>query len=234
MINFIICDDDEKFIDNIVNIIDKVMMQNDLDYDKHIFTEYNQEFLSLINQKMSFKIYILDIQVKNKTGIEMAKIIRKNDIESMIIFFTAYYNKYLKEIIKSRFMFLDFINKEDDYKKELKIALVSVIKNINKKNIIRFRSQNIIYTINVNDILYITRNKDRKCIIKTDYTEYEVNKNLKDLYNLLDSRFSYSHRACIVNEERIVLHDKKNKIITFDNGDTTSIVSSMFKLKDQI
>ena len=183
---------------------------------------------------MSFKIYILDIQVKNKTGIEMAKIIRKNDIESMIIFFTAYYNKYLKEIIKSRFMFLDFINKEDDYKKELKIALVSVIKNINKKNIIRFRSQNIIYTINVNDILYITRNKDRKCIIKTDYTEYEVNKNLKDLYNLLDSRFSYSHRACIVNEERIVLHDKKNKIITFDNGDTTSIVSSMFKLKDQI
>ena len=75
MINFIICDDDEKFIDNIVNIIDKVMMQNDLDYDKHIFTEYNQEFLSLINQKMSFKIYILDIQVKNKTGIEMAKII---------------------------------------------------------------------------------------------------------------------------------------------------------------
>lgn len=231
MINFIVCDDDKNFINNIIKIIDNTMMKNDLDYTKHIFTEYNQEFLDLIDQKMSFKIYILDIQVKDKTGIEMAKIIRKKDIESMIIFFTAYYNKYLKEIAKSRFMFLDFINKEENYRKELKITLESVIKNINKKNIIRFRSQNIIYTINVNDILYIMRNKDRKCIIKTDYTEYEVNKNLIDLYNLLDSRFSYSHRACIVNKERITSYDKKNKIITFDNGDVTTIVSSRFKLK---
>ena len=103
-------------------------------------------------------------------------------------------------------------------------------KNINKKNIIRFRSQNITYTIGVDDILYIMRNKDRKCIIKTDYTEYEVNKTLIELYNLLDNRFSYSHRACIVNEERISAHDKKNKIITFDNGEITTIVSSRFKL----
>ena len=230
MINFIICDDEKHYVDNIIRVIDNVMMNNDVEYNKYTFNEYNKSFLNLVNQKMAFKIYILDIQVKDKKGTEMAKIIRKKDIDSMIIFLTAYYDKYLQEIIKSRFMFLGFINKEDNYQKELKLNLDTALKNINKKNIIRFRSQNITYTIGVDDILYIMRNKDRKCIIKTDYTEYEVNKTLIELYNLLDNRFSYSHRACIVNEERISEHDKKNKIITFDNGEITTIVSSRFKL----
>lgn len=230
MINFIICDDEKRYVDNIIRVIDNVMMNNDVEYNKYTFNEYNKSFLNLVNQKMAFKIYILDIQVKDKKGTEMAKIIRKKDIDSMIIFLTAYYDKYLQEIIKSRFMFLGFINKEDNYQKELKLNLNTALKNINKKNIIRFRSQNITYTIGVDDILYIMRNKDRKYIIKTDYTEYEVNKTLIDLYNLLDNRFSYSHRACIVNEERISAHDKKNKIITFDNGEITTIVSSRFKL----
>lgn len=231
MINFIICDDKKVYIDEIKRIIDRVMIQNDFDYTKHVFMEYNQKFLSLIYKKMSFKIYILDIEVKDKNAIQIARIIRKHDTESMIIFLTAYYNQYLEEIVKSRFMFLGFINKEDDYKKELTSTINSVIQNINKKQIIRFKSQNIIYTLNTNDILYILRNKDRKCIIKTDFTQYEVNKNLKDLYNLLDSRFSYAHRSCIVNEERIIVHDRKNRIIIFDSGDKIDVVSSRFELK---
>ncbi len=232
MINFVICDNKTDYIKEISKVVDRVMMGNNLDYKKHIFTEYNQDFLSLIHKKMSFKIYILDIQVKDKTAIQIAKIIRKTDIESMIIFLTAYYNEYLEEIVTSKFMFLDFINKKRNYKKELEITLNSVIENINKKHIIRFKSQNIIYTINVSDILYILRNKDRKCVIKTDFTKYEVNKSLKDLYNLLDDRFTYSHRACIVNEERIMVHDRKNKMITFDTGDKIDIVSSRFQLKN--
>lgn len=231
MINFIICDDNKQFVNNVVSIIDSVMLKNNLEYSKHVFTEYNNSFIKLIHQKMSFKIYILDIQVKDKNAIQMARLIRKKDIESMIIFLTSYYNKYLEEIAKSRFMYLDFINKKGNYQKELKININSVIENIRKKHIIRFKSQNIVYTINIYSILYIVRNKDRKCIIKTDFTEYEVNKNLKDLYNLLDDRFSYSHRSSIVNEERILLYDKKNRIITFDNGDILDVVSVRFKLK---
>lgn len=231
MINFIICDDKQEYIEEIIKVIDNVMIKNNLDYNKHIFDEYGQEFLSLIYKKMSFKIYILDIQVKDKTAISIARLIRKNDIDSMIVFLTAYYDKYLQEIVKSRFMFLDFINKKEDYKKELSDTINSVIKNIDNKKIIRFKSQNITYTINTSAILYIVRNKDRKCLIKTDYTEYEVNKTLKDLYNLLDNRFVYSHRACIVNEERIVSYDKKNKVITFDDTSKLDVVSSRFRLK---
>ena len=98
MINFIICDDEKHYVDNIIRVIDNVMMNNDVEYNKYTFNEYNKSFLNLVNQKMAFKIYILDIQVKDKKGTEMAKIIRKKDIDSMIIFLTAYYDKYLQEI----------------------------------------------------------------------------------------------------------------------------------------
>lgn len=231
MINFIICDDEQLFLNSIVEVIDKVMMSNDFAYTNHLFCDYNEDFDNIINDKLSFKIYILDIQVNSKSGIDIAKKIRKNDIESMIIFCTAYFEKYLKEIIRSRFMFLDFIDKSGDYKNNLVDTINYALSNINKKNIIRFKNQNIVYTIYTNDILYIMRDKDRKCIIKVSDIEIVVNKSLVEIKSMLDNRFVYSHRACIINMSRIYNYDKKTRIITFDNNVQTDLVSTRFKMK---
>lgn len=231
MINFIICDDKKEFIDEIVNVIDTVMMQNNEAYQKHIYSEYNDEFLHVIKCNLSWKIYILDIEVKDKSGIDMARKIRENDIESMIVFITAYYKKYIQDILKSKFMFLDFINKKNDYKTELATTIKYALQNIKKKNIIRFKSSGIIYTLCTKDILYIFRDKDRKCTIKTTSNEFTVLKTLVQLYDLLDETFAYAHRACIVNLDRIKIYDKKNHIITFDNDETTDLVSNRFRMK---
>lgn len=149
----------------------------------------------------------------------------------MIIFITAYYEKYIQDILKSKFMFLDFINKQNDYRKELTITLEYALKNIKKKNIIRFKNSGIIYTLSTKEILYISRDKDRKCTIKTESNEFIVLKTLVELYELLDESFTYSHRACIVNLDRIKLYNKKEHLITFDTGDTIDLVSNRFKMK---
>lgn len=231
MINFIICDDKKEFIDEIENTINTVMMKNNEAYKKHIYSEYNDNFINIIDKNLSWKIYILDIEVKDKSGIDIARKIREKDIESMIIFITAYYEKYIQDILKSKFMFLDFINKQNDYQKELESTIEYALKNIKKKNIIRFKSKGIIYTLGTNDILYIWRDKDRKCTIKTISNEFTVSKTLVELYELLDETFVYSHRACIVNTDRIELYNKKEHIILFDTGDTTNLVSNRFKMK---
>ena len=231
MINFIICDDKKEFIDEILNVIDKVMMNNIQAYEKHIYNEYGKDFINIMNSDLSWKIYILDIEVKDKSGIDIARKIREKDIESMIIFITAYYEKYLQDIIKSKFMFLDFINKQGNYKNELKLTLKDALKNIKKKNIIRFKSNGIIYTLSTDDILYICRDKDRKCTIKTKSNEFTVSKTLIELYELLDQTFVYSHRACIVNIDRIEIYNKKEHTIIFDNGESIDLVSNKFKMK---
>lgn len=230
MINFIICDDKKEFIDEIKNTIDIVMMKNHEAYEKHIYSEYNEKFMSKMNENLSWKIYILDIEVKDKSGIDIARKIRENDIESMIIFITAYYEKYIQDILRSKFMFLDFINKQNDYKKELSSTIEYALKNIKKKNIIRFKSSGIIYTLSTHDILYICRD-NRKSTIQTVSNEFTVSKTLVELSELLGENFVYSHRACIVNIDRIKLYNKKEHIILFDTGVTTDLVSSRFRMK---
>lgn len=231
MLNFIICDDKREFIEEIEFVIDKVMMSNNEAYHKHIFYEYNKNFHDIIYKKIPLKIYILDIEVQNQSGIDIAREIREKDIESMIIFITAYYEEYMEDIIKSKFMFLDFINKRDNYKKQLEDSIIYVLDNIKKKNIIRFKDHGIIYTLPTKDIIYIYRDKDRKCILKTESNEFTITKSLIDLYELLDDRFVYSHRACIVNLDRIKLYDKRNRKILFDTNDFTYLVSNRFKMK---
>ena len=102
---------------------------------------------------------------------------------------------------------------------------------IKQKNIILFKSNSIIYTLGTNNILYIWRDKDWKCTIKTTSNEFTVSKTLVELYELLDESFEYSHRACIVNTDRIELYNKKEHIILFDTVDTTNLVSNRFKMK---
>lgn len=231
MINFIICNDKKEFIDEIISIIDTVMMKNNQAYKKHIYREYDDKFMNIIEDNLSWKVYILDIEVNDKSGINIARKIREKDIESMIIFITAYYEKYIQDIIKSKFMFLDFINKQNNYKIELTSAIEYALKNIKKKNIIRFKNSGIVYTLGTNDIIYICRDKDRKCTIKTISNEFTVSKTLLELYELLDDSFQYSHRACIVNIDRIELYNKKEHIIIFDTGDTIDLVSNRFRMK---
>lgn len=231
MINFIICDDKNMFVDKIINVISKIMMNNNIEYKIHSFNDYNEEFLKIINDNLSFKIYILDIQTPTRSGIEIARIIRENDIESMLIFLTVYFDKYSKEILKSRFMFLDFIDKKGDYETELENTIIYALENISKKNIVRFKTKNVTYTIETKDILYISRNKDRKCCIKTTSNNITVSKPLNEIYDMLDERFEYSHRACVVNKDRIREYNKKKRIIIFDDGSSVDIVSTRFSMK---
>ena len=90
--------------------------------------------------------------------------------------------------------------------------------------------RNILYTIKLNDILYITTDSfERKTIIKTDYSEFKVNKTLSEIVNMLDDRFIQTHRACYINSDRKVMIDKNTKTITFDNNETISLLSDKFK-----
>ena len=79
-------------------------------------------------------------------------------------------------------MFLSFINKFDNMKTRLNNSLKKALELLKHKRVIKFTDRNIIYTINIDDILYLTKESyERKTIIKTDYTEFKVNKTLAEI-----------------------------------------------------
>ena len=229
MINIIMCDDNQKDRLNIERITKKFMETKNFEYKNHLFADYNKKFYSILESKIPFKIYLLDIETPSKSGIDVAREIRKKDIDSVIIFLTAH-EELGNIILKDELMFLSFLNKFDDFESRLNRSLEKSLKLLNQKNTIRFEDRNIIYTINIDDILYITKDSfERKTIIKTDYTEFRVNKTLTEISNLLDNRFVQTHRACFVNKNRKVKVDKSKKIIEFDNGETTDLLSDKYK-----
>lgn len=230
MVNFIACDNNEEDLKFISNVIDNVMMGNEIAYKKHLYTEYGDKFNSeILNGKLANKIYLLDIQVPKKSGIDVARQIRENDVDSVIIFITSF-NDLGANVLRNELMALTFINKLDGAEERLKSAIQKSLKILNIKNIIRFNDHGVIYTIPSNDIIYITRDTvERKCVIKTEYNDFKVKKSLSELLNMLGENFVETHRSCIVNKRRIRKFDKKKRIIMFDTGDTIDLISDNFK-----
>ena len=229
MINVIVCDDNEKDRNNVSKIVKDYMIKNKVEFDMHLYNDYNKNFYKIVDRKIPFKIYLLDIETPSKSGIDVAREIRRKDVDSVIIFLTAH-EELGNIVLKDDLMFLSFINKFDDFENRLNNSLKKSLELLKHKNVIRFSDRNILYTININDILYITKESfERKTIIKTDYAEFKVSKSLADIIEMLDDRFIRTHRACYINSDRKVTVDKSKRLIMFDNGETIDLLSDKYK-----
>lgn len=229
MVNFIICDDNSKIVKNMENIIDNYMMKNNIEYKTHVFSDYDRKFMEIMKKNMPFKIYILDIETPTRSGIDIARMIRNKDINSVIIFITSHEELGLT-VLKNEIMFLSFINKFDDYEKRLISSITKSLKILKTKRTLRFEEKGVIYTISIDDILYITRDSiERKSIIKTDYNEFKTTKTLNELKELLNDNFIQTHRACFVNKDRVAKIDKIRRKIYFDNGEKIDLLSLKYK-----
>lgn len=228
MINFIICDDVKQYREMVEHIVASYMMKNKLEYKTHIFEDYNSDFIKIVESKLPFKVYILDIETPTKSGIDIARIIRNKDVDSVLIFLTGH-QELGHIVMKNDFLFLSYINKFDDCENRLIKSLDKALQMFKIRSVIRFKDNGVVYTIPQDDILYITRDSvERKCVIVTDYNEFKVGKNLAELEELLNDNFIKTHRACLMNTKRIMSFSKTQKEVVFDNGMTSDLISTRF------
>lgn len=229
MINFIICDSDKNYISKINTLINEVMLSCYCDYSVKIYYKYSNDLKKIIHDDfIENKIYILDIEFKNsKSGIEIAKEIRKNDFDSLIIYFSSMDSEKIIRSILNLFVF-DYIYKYEPERLKTSITkAIDVIKiRNNRKKSITIRSSRKFYNINLDDIIYIITNVERRgIIIHTKKDEIHTNIYLKDLIKHLDNRFVKAHRSCYINIEHVSIFDSSLRTIKFDNGDILDLVS---------
>lgn len=151
------------------------------------------------------------------------------DVDSVIIFLTGH-EELGNVILKNDLMFLSFINKFDDFENRLNKSLNKALDLLKKKRTIRIDDRGVSYTIDLDDILYITKDSyERRTVIKTDYNEIKVNQSMQEIINMLDDRFIQTHRACYINDDRKIKVDRSTKMISFDNGETIDLLSDKYK-----
>ena len=229
MLEFIICDDDKIITEKVEKTIDDIMMKNKIIYKTISFYDYNDEFIKLINNKECIRIYILDIETPSRSGIDIARVIREKDMESIIIFMTGH-DELGPAVLKKELWFLSFINKFENSDERLKKSILKALQILNIQTKLHFEERGVIYNISLNDILYITRDSiERKSIIKTEKNEYKTYKTLLELSSMLDERFVQTPRACIVNKERVAIINSMKKKILFDCGLTIDLLSDKYK-----
>jgi len=213
MIDFIIIEDDLYYLNISKNVIDKVMMNYDINYNFIAYDKCRKELLT----KDNFKVYIINY---SKDSINTIKYIREylDDWKSLIILIYKEREEKIK-LIKEALFIVDYINKNKNYKEKLLRNIQICLKHYDQRpNSLKYSYKNISYNIDFDKIIYIEKEKDNKrCIIRTLDKEYYIPGTLNNVFKLLDKRFIKSSRSFIINKELMLLYDTKNNIITFKN-----------------
>lgn len=229
MINFIVCDDEPFFNSKISEVIAKVMMKNNLNYKTREFINYDSSFMSEVKKVSGKKVYILDIEVGNISGLDIARKIREKDWKSVIIIFSAHSNLSY-QTFKKRLLILDFISKFDDYLKKIEDCINVSLEILGSNNSLSFVTGSVIYNIDYEDIIYIKNDKaTKKVILKTYEDTIYLNMSLKEIEKKVSSIFVRTHRACIVNKKNIKSIDYKEKKIIFKDGSCSYLLSRNYK-----
>lgn len=228
MINFIIYEDEERMRNIYKEVINRFFGNNNQSYkiiELASYSEYKKNKIEEIDGK---KIYLLDIDVPGKTGLELAREIRNSrDWHSQLIVITA--NDDLKEeSLTSKMLMLDFISKYDDIKTKLRETILVAYNILSSNESIKIKQKGEIYQINCESILYIEKNLNNNYITivtKNDKIIFKSSINHAADYLNNDPRFMKTHRSCIVNLLNIETYDYVSNIIKFNNKVSIDYIS---------
>lgn len=229
MINFVVVEDNETHRNNTEKIILKYMMKNKYDFEVFSYDKETEELINFIKNNDENNIYILDFELPNTNALDLAREIRSSDWRSPIIILTAHGGMAF-ESFKQRLQILDFIPKQYKAEESLIENFDICLKQFNLSKSLKINYNYTDYNIPYEKILYIYRDTfERKIVVVTENNEYKIRINMKDLKLMLPEYFKYSHKACIVNTNKVEAYDWKNYEIHFSNGAKTNLLSRTHK-----
>lgn len=211
MIKIAICDDDQNVIEQIEQYFE-IINDKLLEYEEFFCAEELQNYL--IKENIQFDVYILDIEMKGLTGVELAKKIRENDANALIIFLTSH-SQYVYDVFEV--ITFDFIKKPITFER-FKTIIDKIEKYlcVAKKNFVfGFRKNN--FSIAFQKINRLEKDGRKVWIYTIDGKKYQCNMKLQDIWKQLDAEMFVSlNQSLIVNISEI--EDILGEKIVLKNG----------------
>lgn len=219
MINFIIYEKDKTIRKKYSTIISQFFMNEDNKYQIIEFEKFDNKVYNTLKGIDGKKIYIIEIDVPGKSGIEFAREIRINGDWISPIIICSNLVELKKEGFTRQILMLDFIKKDKDLKFNLQEAIKTSWTILETYKSYNFKYLGEYYQIPYDKILYIEKNlNDNYSTLYTKRGKYIVKDCINNIFNKLDDkRFFKSNRSCIVNIDNITSVDFVNNIIYFKN-----------------
>lgn len=193
-----ICDDEQDQIDHIASMVSAWSVQNG--YPSEVITFTSAEaFLFAYEDNKTYDILLLDVEMKDITGIELAKRIRRENKRAEIIFITSHFEfigegyevDALHYLIKpvSEEKLTQVLNKAVE---KLSVQPPSVVINCNGETVKLFET----------DIVYI-ESFLHYILIRTRDKEYKIKERISAFEQKLSDDFYRIHRSYLVSLKHI-------------------------------
>lgn len=206
--NIVILDDQEAQIHKMEKLILSLEME-----DTHIQKYQNEDVLfSNIKNISEYSIFLIDIVLNQKSGIEVAQTINEYIRGAIVIFISNYLDKVVDIYEVSHYYFIY----KPELEKRLPIALNKAVKSLDQmKETLPVICKGKMIILHTEEILYLERQKHTTFII--DQTqEVSCSDKLDEMIVKLPSYFIRCHRSFIVNAKK-VREVKRNEFILENN-----------------
>ncbi|MBP5418079.1 MAG: response regulator transcription factor [Clostridiales bacterium] len=220
MYNVIICDHQLS-----TGIQIEKLLRSDFPGEFEIFVTDNPRLVmrNALTRQADLDILIIDTEVRDFSGIDIAEDIKKTNPNTQVIF-ESVHHKYAQDIFRASPVY--FLNKpvQEDL---LKIAIERCKEKLDlvDRKALTLKKSGRVYHFVCRDILYIESSK-RLVTIHTINQDVEMYCRLDQIEDLLDASFLRCHQSYIVNMDCIRVFQKNNFILK--NGSPIPISQSRF------
>jgi len=242
MVGIIICDDDRFMLDMSAEAARVCIAKEKLDASIICATQDYKEVLLFIEKNAGSYLYFLDIDFgrDNLNGVDIAKLIKKKEPLSKIVFVTSHADMGM-DILKSGVEAFGFIEKTADrskmlqgYRKYIHLAL----ERIPGKSVIAEPSIRLLVGIDeyvylpISQILYVETDKTVSHFVRyhtVDGSNISVRDTIENVLKSLGDDFMKSHRSVIVNKNYVV--SVADGVVIFASGERAAC---SFRLKNDV
>ena len=237
MLNICVCEDNPPQLRAIVEIIQNIVLIEELDMRLVLDAGDPYALLEEVRANRNTGIYFLDIDLNSDiNGLKLAQQIRLSDPRGFIIFITAH-SELSYMTFQYRVEAMDFVLKDNPA--EMKVKIHECLLNAMERYTLQTNRTHKVYTleaggrkisVDYDDILFFeTSSNIHKVILHAKDRQIEFSSTMKELAGTLDDNFVRCHRSFLVNKKNIREVDTKNRMISFNNGETCLMSTRMMK-----
>ena len=229
MLSVAILDDNIKVLEEYEQLLPSWFNKNGIDGRIVEATTDYREFINTVREQ-SANVCIIDINLQSEiNGLYVAKLIRKENINTEIIFCTGMLEYMHQAFDVNAYHFII-----KPIGRNLEKCLIKLNKEITlrqkTKGILEIRTRSRIYYLSFDSISHILR-KGTKTIIYSSGNIIEVYDSLDSIISKLDSgKFIKCHRSSIVNRDFIDHIDKISRTVVLSNGYSSKIGTSFYSV----
>ena len=191
-----VCDDVMSVAYYYGDMVEAILKQLEVTGEVVVYTKAEE----LLSSKMRYEIILLDIELSDDNGLQVAKKLRERKTNEKIIFMTNY-NHYIQEAYKVQpFRYLYKSNPEEWVRE----AITDALEENEERQGMLLESDGRVHCIILDDILYVEALGDEVAVILGGKEKYIVRMTLKAIYGVLEGRFIKCSRRVLINPKHIL------------------------------